>query len=212
MHDHGIADGGVGERIGVFGGTFDPPHVEHLFAAIEVRAELGLDRVLFVVANRPWQKVGTRPITPAEVRFEMVRAAVADFDGLEASDLEIRRGGDSFTVDTLAELHAARPGAELFVIVGADVEALVPTWKSVDRVREAATLVVVSRDGHGAEDGPEDDAAGWRSVERVPIPRLDVSGTELRERVAAGRPIDVLCQPDVIRIIGSHGLYRVENP
>src|SRR5690606_6100620 len=122
-------------RIGVFGGTFDPPHIEHLLAAAEVRSVLGLDRVLLVVANRPWQKVGTRPITDAATRFAMVQAAVEGLGGLEASDLEIRRGGDSYTVDTLRELQEQDPDAALFVVVGADAEALIPTWRSVDAVR-----------------------------------------------------------------------------
>lgn len=211
-HGHSATAGVGGERIGVFGGTFDPPHIEHVFAALEVRSVLGLDRVLFVVANRPWQKVGTRPISSAEVRLEMVQAAIEGHQGLEASDLEIRRGGDSYTVDTLAELHRSDPDAELFVVVGADVEALVPTWHAIDQVRAAATLVVVSRGGHGVESGPEDAAVGWRGIERVPIPRLDISGTDLRARVAAGRTIDVLCPPGVVRIIAARGLYRVEDP
>lgn len=199
-------------RIGVLGGTFDPPHIQHLLAAAETRTALGLDRVLLVVANRPWQKVGTRAITDASVRLEMVRAAVSGIDGLEASDLEIRRGGDSYTVDTLDELTRADASAQLFVIVGSDVEALIPTWKHVDRVRKAATLVVVSRSGHGIHSGPEDDQPEWRGIERVPIHRIDLSGTELRSRVASGGNIDVLCPPGVVRLITRCGLYRGGDP
>src|SRR3954453_22414391 len=106
------------ERLGIFGGTFDPPHVGHLVAAINVRHALALDRVLLTVAHRPWQKVGARPLSPAADRLAMVAATVAQIDGLEASDLELRRGGDSFTADTVAELVAADPTAELYVIVG----------------------------------------------------------------------------------------------
>ena len=196
------------ERIGIFGGTFDPPHIEHLLAASEVRSGLGLDRVLLMVANRPWQKVGTRQITDAHLRLDMVRAAVRDLDGLEASAIEVERGGESFTVDTVVALHRRSPDAELFVIVGADVESLIPTWKDADALRSLAHLVVVTRDGLGSEHGPEDVQSSWRGIQRVPIHRLDVSSTEIRERVAAGRSIDVLCPPKVVQLIDAHGLYR----
>src|SRR5271169_3842537 len=98
-----------GARIGVLGGTFDPVHVGHLVAAMRAREALGLDRVLLVVANVPWQKAGTRPVTPAEDRFLMVQAAVAGVAGLEASRVEIDRGGPSYTVDTVRELLASTP-------------------------------------------------------------------------------------------------------
>src|SRR5689334_11694983 len=117
-------DGGAGgERLGIFGGTFDPPHVGHLVTAVNVRHELALDRVLLVVSNVPWQKVGTRTISPASARFEMVQAAVADVDGLEASRIELDAGGPSYTADTLATLLADEPARELFVILGADAAA-----------------------------------------------------------------------------------------
>ena len=103
---------------------------------------------------------------------------------------------------------SADPAAALFVVVGADVEPLLPTWKAVDRLRELATLVVVNRSGSGADAGPE-DGTSWRGIERVAIHRLDVSGTELRARVAAGRGVDVLCPPGVVDIISRRGLYRV---
>ena len=108
------------ERVGIFGGTFDPPHVGHLVTAVDVRHELRLDRVLLVVSNTPWQKVGSRPITPAADRLAMVEAAVAGVEGLEASAVEIDAGGLSYTADTLATLLAKDPDLELFVILGAD--------------------------------------------------------------------------------------------
>ena len=113
----------MAERIGIFGGTFDPIHVGHLVAAVNAHHDLGLDRVVLMVANVPWQKAGARKVTPAEDRFDMVRAAVGEVPGLEASRLEIDRGGPSYTADTIAELAALHPGAELFVIVGWDVSA-----------------------------------------------------------------------------------------
>lgn len=111
----------MSERVGVFGGTFDPIHIGHLVAAVNVRHALALDRVLLVVANEPWQKAGTRAITVAADRLAMVEAAVAGVAGREASALEIERGGPSYTADTVAEIEARNPGAELFVIVGTDV-------------------------------------------------------------------------------------------
>lgn len=198
------------ERIGVFGGTFDPPHIEHLLAAAEARSQLELDRVLLMVAHRPWQKIGSRPITDSSVRFEMVRASVAGLDRLEASDVEVSRGGDSYTVDTLEVLRTNHPSAQFFVIVGADVEAMIPTWKDIDTVRAHASLVVVSRQGRGDTSGPEDDKP-WRAIARVAIHRLDLSSTELRARVAAGENIDVLCPPGVVQVIRARNLYSGDS-
>lgn len=191
----------TGARIGVFGGTFDPPHVGHLVAAVNVRHALALDVVLLVVANVPWQKVGARNVTPAADRLAMVRAAVGDVEGIEASALEIDRGGPSYTADTLAELARRHPGAELFLVLGSDAAAGLPTWDRVDQVRQGATVVVVDRPGGAA---PVLD--GWR-YERVEVPRLEVSSTDLRARVADGRPLDYLLTPAVIDCIRGRGLY-----
>ena len=120
-------------RLGLFGGTFDPPHVGHLVTAVNVRHELGLDRVLLEVANRPWQKEGQRAISAAEDRFALVAAAVRGVEGLEASRMEIDRGGVSYTADTLAELERRHPGAELFTIVGSDAAAGSPDLGAVRR-------------------------------------------------------------------------------
>lgn len=193
----------MSERLGIFGGTFDPPHVGHLVTAVNVRHELGLDRVLLVVNGQPWQKLGTRPITDAEDRFALVEAAVGTVEGLEASRIEIDRPGMSYTADTLAELGQAQPAPELFVILGTDAAAGLMTWERVDDVRRQATIVVVDRPGSQAVQPPE----GW-SWKRVEIPRLEVSSTDLRSRVVDGRPLDYLLTPDVIECIESRGLYR----
>ncbi len=189
-------------RLGVFGGTFDPPHVGHLVTAVNVRHALALDRVLLVVANVPWQKVGERTVSPAEDRLAMVEAAARGVAGLEVSRLEIDRGGPSYTADTLGELRRAHPGAELFLIVGSDAAGGLTTWERVDEVREQCTVVVVDRPGAEGEQPPP----GWR-WERVEVPRLDVSSTDLRARVADGRPLDFLLPPDVIACIRTRGLY-----
>ena len=144
----------MAERLGLFGGTFDPPHVGHLVTAVNVRHELGLDRVLLVVNDQPWQKLGTREITPAEDRFAMVEAAVGSVEGIEASRIEIDRGGLSFTADTLHDLQAEAPDRELFVVLGSDAAGGLPSWERADEVRALATIVVVDRPG-----GPRDRAA-----------------------------------------------------
>lgn len=198
-----MGDGAAAERIGVFGGTFDPPHVGHLVTAVNVRHALDLDRMLLVVAHHPWQKLGTRVITSADDRLAMVRAAVRDVRGLEASALEIERGGHSYTADTLADLRRRHPGAELFVVLGADAAAGLSTWERVEEVRELATLVVVERPGSIAAAVP----AGWRCI-RVAVPRLEVSSTDLRARFVDGRPLDYLLPPDVITCVRERQLYR----
>ena len=131
------------ERLGLFGGTFDPPHVGHLAAAINARHDLGLDRVLLVVNNVPWQKLGSRVISPAEDRLAMVAAAVAGVEGLEASRIEVDAGGMSYTADTLSALADEDPTRELFVILGTDAAAGLVTWDRYDDVRQRATIVVV---------------------------------------------------------------------
>lgn len=189
------------ERIGVFGGTFDPVHVGHLVAAVNVRDALRLDRVLLVVANVPWQK-SDRLVTAASDRLAMVAGAVAGVEGVEACAIEIERGGESVTADTLEALAAAHPGAELFLVVGADVAANLGTWRRIDDTRALASLVVVDRPGAPAADPP-----GWRRVERVAIPLLDVSSSELRERARAGRTLEFLVPEGAIAEIRRRGLY-----
>jgi len=190
-----------GRRIGVFGGTFDPPHVGHLIAALDAQRELALDVVLLVVANAPWQKLGSRAISPAADRLAMVEAAVADEPNLVASDIEIRRGGLSYTADTLAALAADEPDAELFVILGNDAAAGFATWERHEEVAEAAQLVVVDRPGTPT---PIDDGFDWI---RIDIPELEISSTELRQRVADGRPIRYLTPPSVVTVLSERGLY-----
>ena len=189
-------------RIGLFGGTFDPPHVGHLVTAVNVRHALTLDAVVLMVANSPWQKQGTRPITAAEDRLAMVEAAVADVDGLVAGDSEIRRGGPSFTADTLATLVEVYPGAELFTIVGDDAAAGLTSWERHDEVIAQSHMVVVDRPGI-----PVELPAGFDWL-RVEVPRLEVSSTDLRARVRDGRPLDYLVTEPVLDIIAARGLYR----
>ncbi len=189
-------------RLGILGGTFDPPHIGHLAMAVEVRDALALDVVLMVVAHVPWQKAGGREVSPSEDRLALVEAAVADLDGVEASDVEIRRGGPSYTADTLVTLAAAGPDDELWVILGADAAAGLSTWERGEEVADRARIAVAEREG---ETGSPPPGWSWRTV---PITRLDVSSTDLRERVAAGRTIDVLVPSRVRAEIAARRLYR----
>lgn len=190
-----------GRRIGVFGGTFDPPHVGHLVAAGDALEALDLDVVLLVVANAPWQKVGERQISGASDRLAMVEAAVSDAPGLVASDIEIRRGGLSYTADTLGALCAEEPHAELFLILGNDAAAGFATWERHDEVARLAHLVVVDRPGSPT---PMDEEFSWT---RIDIPELEISSTELRQRVADGRSIRYLTPAAVVGCISQRGLY-----
>ncbi len=188
-------------RIGLFGGTFDPPHVGHLVTAVNVRYALSLDLVVLMVANVPWQKEGTRPITPAQDRLAMVRAAVADVDGLVAGDTEIRHGGPSYTADTLTALSREYPDSHLFTIVGDDAAAGIRTWQRHEEVAARSSLVVVDRPGE-----PMELPAGFDWI-RVEVPHLDVSSTDLRARARDGRPLDYLVTDPVLDVIRTRALY-----
>jgi nicotinate-nucleotide adenylyltransferase len=177
-------------------------HVGHLVAATWAREALGLDRVLLVVANVPWQKADSRVVSPAEDRLQMVEAAVEGVAGVEASRVEIDRGGPSYTVDTVRELLHRTPAPRPFVIVGADVAAELGTWQRVEELRRAVTLVVVDRAGVGSGEDPP----GW-DVRRVRIPALDISSSQLRERLAQGRSVDFLIPQPAIRCIRLLNLY-----
>jgi nicotinate-nucleotide adenylyltransferase len=193
-------------RIGVFGGTFDPVHVGHLVAAVNARHALDLDRVLLVVANVPWQKTGGRLVTPAEDRYAMVAAAVGEVAGLEASRLEIDRGGPSFTADTVTDLASMHHGAELFVVVGWDVSSELSSWERFEEVRDLATLVLVNRPGTAPPQGLVEQ--GWRLAE-VAVPNLEISSTDLRARAATGRPLDYLVPQAAVRVMQERGLYSI---
>ena len=190
-------------RLGVLGGTFDPPHIGHLVAAVNARHALRLDRVLLVVANEPWQKVGSRAISPVEVRVALTEAACADVDGVEVSLVEVERGGPSYTIDTLDDLARRHPGTELVVIVGADAANGIPTWERAGERAGRCRFAVVDRPG--AVVDPHAVPGGFARVE---IPALDVSSTDLRSRIADGRPVDFLVPPGVLSCLRTLDLYR----
>jgi nicotinate-nucleotide adenylyltransferase len=192
-------------RVGLFGGTFDPPHVGHLVAAVNVRHSLELDLLILMVANIPWQKEGSRAVTPAEDRFAMVEAAVADVPGIIAGRTEIDLGGPSFTADTLAALAVEYPKAELFTIMGDDAAAGLLTWERYQEVVDRSRLVVVDRPGSAIALPAE---VNWARVE---VPHLEVSSTDLRLRFVDGRPLKFLVTEPVLSVIGSRGLYGREE-
>jgi nicotinate-nucleotide adenylyltransferase len=169
---------------------------------------LGLDRLLLVVANDPWQKSGQRAVSPAEDRYALAEALAGEIPGAEASRLEIDRGGPSYSVDTAEEL-LARAGArplELFLVVGADLVPELRTWHRAEDLADLVTLAVVSRPATDATALPP----GWRAV-RIEGPQVGVSSSEVRDRLAAGEPVDDLVPPGVIRCILGRGLYAVSR-
>jgi nicotinate-nucleotide adenylyltransferase len=196
--------------VGVLGGTFNPPHAGHLACARAARAALGLDVVLLVTALRPPHKeVASDP--GAEVRFELCRAAVLGEPGLEVSRAELERPGPSYTVDTLRAMHSDRPGAELTLIVGGDMAADLPSWREPAAVLELAQLAVAERAGSARELIAE-RLAPLGAPDRVTyldMPRVDVSSSLVRERVARGESIDGLVPDAVVRLIAERGLYAV---
>ena len=191
-------------RLGILGGTFDPPHAGHLAAAVAVQTQVALDELVLMVANEPWQKVGDRLVTPAQVRFEMTGALVEGISGLRADDREIRRGGPTFTVDTLEEIQTELPDTEIFLIVGADTASRLETWHRASDVVRLSTIVIVNRDNStNAATGFLRDAR----VLNVTMTPVDVSSSAIREAVAHGESIDSLTSPSVASIIRDRSLY-----
>ncbi|MFM8885983.1 MAG: nicotinate-nucleotide adenylyltransferase [Chthoniobacterales bacterium] len=183
-------------RIGIIGGSFDPIHHGHLILARAAKEELGLDRVLFVPANKSPHKTDTKPAT-AEDRIEMVRLATDGEEGFEASDIELRRPAPSYTVDTLRELKQSHPRDEFVLLIGADNVAKFDTWREPDEIRRLAQIAVLDRAGHAV-------AGDWPIVRRL----VDISSTGIRARVAAGDSIRYLTPDAVCDYIAAHSLYR----
>ena len=189
-------------RLGIFGGSFDPPHLGHLLPVLDAAESLGLDAVRFVPAATPPFKVG-RVGAGSELRMAMTARLVSRVPGFSADSMEIDRAGLSFTVDTLATLRAANPDAELLLLVGADAFAMFDQWRDPDRIQALASIAVLMR---GEREVPE--AGGRAGVTFLQSRRVDISSTELRARVAAGRTIRGFVPDDVADYIAEHRLYR----
>lgn len=194
-------------RVGFFGGTFDPPHLGHTVVAAEVMEALELDRLLWVPAAVPPHKQGL-PVTPAEVRRRMVAAAIADHPGFELCDLEIRREGVSYTVDTLRTLTAGHPGWSLYLLVGADLLPGFAGWKDPGAIRSMAKLTAISRGATAMPPG-SDVHEGVRVVRVSPV---DISSSEVRRRIAGGKSVSTMVAAQVLSIIESERLYRASRP
>jgi nicotinate-nucleotide adenylyltransferase len=190
-------------RLGVLGGTFDPLHIGHLIVASEALFAFELDRILFVPAGRPWQKPS---YSSAEDRFMMTSLGVGSHPKFAVSRIELDRSGLTYTVDTLTALRDFHgPELRLYFIVGADALMNLATWEGIERLAGLTELIAVSRPGFDVEDWqPQPE---WPKVRMLPVPGIDVSATDIRARVATGRPIDYLVPPEVARYIREHGLY-----
>jgi nicotinate-nucleotide adenylyltransferase len=193
----------VSRRIGLVGGSFDPPHLGHLVVAECALVELGLDEVRLLVAGEPWMKPA---VSPAADRVALVEAAVADVPGLVCDAREVARAGPTFTSDTLAELRAEEPDAELFFVLGEDAAAQLPDWERVEEAFSLATFVVVTRPGHPAPD----EALLPGPVIHLEIPQLRVSSTELRQRFARGGATRFLVPVLVDQEVRRRGLYGTD--
>jgi nicotinate-nucleotide adenylyltransferase len=199
-------------RIGILGGSFNPPHLAHLVCASEAAEQLHLERVLLTPVAEPPHKDAERDPGPLE-RLELCRLAVAGDERLGVCDLEVRRGGSSYTVDTLRELHAGTPEDDLTFIVGGDIAVGLPSWREPEAVLELAALAVAEREGtvHGdvGERLRASFPSGWAGrVMFFDMPRLDISSSQIRRRVAEGRSIRYLVPDPVAEHIARGRLYR----
>ena len=198
-------------RLGVLGGTFDPVHVGHLVLAEEAREQLGLERVLFVPAGQPWRKAGRR-ISKGEDRLAMLRLATEDNPAFEVSDLEVARPGPSYTGETLASIRAERKDVEIYFIMGEDALADLPNWRDPDRIVELAMLAVARR----PSDSPEDRDLELMAIAPgrevwLSMPRIDISSSEIRERVRKGLSVRYRV-PDAVEVyIHEHKLYGTQR-
>ena len=193
-------------RVGVMGGTFDPVHHGHLVAASEVQSAFDLDEVVFVPTGQPWQK-SSRDVAPAEHRYLMTVIATASNPRFTVSRVDIDRTGPTYTIDTLRDLAAQRPGVDLFFITGADALAQILSWKDSDEIFDLAHFIGVTRPGHVLDDAglPRD------RVSLMEVPAMAISSTDCRARVAKGEPVWYLVPDGVVQYIGKYGLYRQET-
>lgn len=193
------------QRLGVFGGSFDPPHLAHLALAQVARDHLGLDQVLWIPVGQPWQK--PRSLCDGQHRAAMVQALIASEPTFALDARELQRSGPSYTRQTLVELHAEQPQAQLVLIIGQDQYARLHTWHQPGEVLAQAQIAVAAREGQDPQ--ADDRLAAWpHPLHSLPLPRLDISATAIRARLAQGQPVDHLVGERVARYIDQHQLYR----
>ena len=195
--------------VGILGGTFNPPHIGHLVCAQEARSQLQLDRVVLMPVHTAPHKAALDDPGP-EARLALCQAAIAGDEELEISALEIERGGSSYTVDTLRALHGSREGDDLTFIVGGDMASSLPSWREPEALLELARVAVAEREEHRRHEIAERLGALRGADERVvffTMPRLDISSSDIRRRIAEGRPIRWLVPAEVCDEIERRGLY-----
>jgi nicotinate-nucleotide adenylyltransferase len=195
-------------RIGILGGTFNPPHLGHLVCAQEAYRELGLDQVLLIPAGIPPHKPVDAEPGP-EHRLQLCRLAIGGDDRFAVSDLELRRDGPSYMVDTLMELSTQAPTNELFLILGGDIAAGLTQWRQPERVLELATVAVARRPGtpRASVQHALDQLPGGERARFFQMPRIGISSTMVRRRARAGQPIRYFVPDGVVDYIRKHGLY-----
>jgi nicotinate-nucleotide adenylyltransferase len=193
-------------RVGVMGGTFDPIHHGHLVAASEVQAWFDLDEVVFVPTGQPWQK-SEREVSPAEDRYLMTVIATASNPRFWVSQVDVDRGGPTYTIDTLTDIRKLRPGAELFFITGADALAQIVTWHDAERIFELARFVGCTRPGTTIDDSTLIGLPPDR-VTIIEVPALAISSTECRARASVNEPVWYLVPDGVVQYIAKRGLYQ----
>ena len=196
----------MGRRIGLFGGTFDPPHMGHLAAALAAKEALGLDEVLLVVANDPWQKTGEMEITNASDRYAMVEILLAEEAKLEVSDIEIALGGQSITTRTLQALSMLYPNHNFELILGYDAALGIQSWKNYDEIPALAGLIVVDRPGL-QQRLPD----FFESATRLEGPNIDISSEEIKKRLANGLGVDEMLPALVENYIKNKLIYGSET-
>ena len=194
-------------RLGIFGGTFDPPHTGHLLAASDAYEVMELDRLIFVPSARQPLKVGAVEGSPAQ-RLEMLRRMTRDDPRFEVDPVEIDRPGLSYTVDTLAAFAERYPVARRFFLIGEDLVPQLPSWRDPERIAGLAELVVLSRSGDTRSGTWAAGAAPRVPVTRIATRRVEISSTEVRERARAGKPLRGFVSDGVAELIHAAGLYR----
>ncbi len=197
-------------KIGLFGGSFDPPHLGHLALARQARDQLALDEVRWVPAGHPWQKAG-QALAAGAHRLAMVTAMVGAEPRMVVDDVELRREGPSYTIDTVEALRRRLPGATLFLVLGQDQYTRLPTWHRWRELLSAVTLAVAGRGGAPPQPPPE-LVAVWHRIVVLDLPPVAVSSTAVRAAAAAGADLRALVGDAVAGYIDRHGLYRGTSP
>lgn len=190
------------QRVGIMGGTFNPPHLGHLIMAKEVQEQLQLDKVLFMPDNLP-PHIDKKEAIDSKYRLKMVELSIADEDKFYLEDLEIRRGGVSYTYDTIKELNKLYPDVEFYFIIGGDMVEYLPKWYKIDELVKMVQFVSVERKGY-------DKKCSYPLI-WVDVPRIDISSTMIREKIQENRSIKYLVTSEVEKYIKQEGLYRDTN-